>query len=153
MTDKLPLTKTITALAVILILVSSITTLGVLSSIPSSAGASTAEAAAPPPFAAAVEAQTRIADASQGDVLFDQYGCLTCHASANGVAPYIVGMGVRAATRRGSSYSAEAYLYESIIDPNAFVVPSYVAGVMPQNFKATIPEKDLYTLIAWMLKQ
>jgi mono/diheme cytochrome c family protein len=153
MTDKLPLTRTITVLAVILILVSSITTLGVLSSMPSNAGASTAEASAPPPFAAAVEAQARNADPSQGEVLFDQYGCLTCHASANGVAPYKVGMGVRAATRRAPAYSAEAYLYESILEPNAFVVPSYSAGVMPQNFKATIPEKDLYTLIAWMLKQ
>jgi cytochrome c2 len=114
---------------------------------------STAEASAPPPFAAAVEAQVRSADPSQGEILFDQHGCLTCHSSANGVGPYIVGMGARAATRRGSSYSAEAYLYESIITPNAFVVPSYMANVMPQNFKTTIPEKDLYTLIAWMLKQ
>lgn len=153
MTDKLPLTRVITALAVIFILASSVTTLGVLSSIPSNAGASTAEASAPPPFAAAVEAQVRNADPSQGTILFDQYGCLTCHASEKGVAPYIVGTGARAATRRGPSYSAEVYLYESIIDPNAFVVPSYSAGVMPQNFKTTIPEKDLYTLIAWLLKQ
>jgi cytochrome c551/c552 len=153
MTDKLPLTRVITALAVTLILVSSVATLGVLSSIPGNVGASTAEASAPPPFAAAVEAQVRSADPSQGEILFDQHGCLTCHATANGVGPYIVGMGARAATRRGPSYSAEAYLYESIITPNAFVVPSYAANVMPQNFKTTISEKDLYTLIAWMLKQ
>ena len=45
------------------------------------------------------------------------------------------------------------YIYTSIIDPNAFVVPGFPAGVMPQNFKDTIPQNELADLVAYLLAQ
>lgn len=56
-------------------------------------------------------------------------GCSTCHALAPGVegrGPSLAGVGTRAAQRigdpsyRGDARTAEAYLWESIINPKAF---------------------------------
>jgi len=104
-----------------------------------------------PTFEPGVEAKVAQANPARGEMLFSLYGCSACHGSPDGVAaPYMKGIGTRAATRR-SHYSAAAYIYESITTPNAFTVPGYGAGVMPQNFKQMIPEKDLFDLIAWLL--
>jgi cytochrome c oxidase subunit 2 len=106
-----------------------------------------------PDFAAQVEARVTAADPSRGQALFETYGCSACHAlTENKIGPALGGIGQRAATRR-PNYSAVAYLYESITSPNAFVVEGFPAGVMPQNFKALIPESDRYALIAWLLSK
>lgn len=103
-----------------------------------------------PDFAAAVEAKVAAADASKGEAVYNEYGCIACHSQEYGAGPNIVGLGARAATRR-PNYTAAAYLYESIVSPNAYTVPDYSAGVMLQNFKDRIPEDRLYDLIAWLL--
>ncbi len=151
MNRKLPLTSSITALAAIFIVGLSISAIGVLRTIPARPPAVPGDASSPPIWAVDVEARVRSADPSQGATLYRQYGCETCHGIANGAGPYVVGTGQRAAIRRAPVYSAAVYLYESITDPNAYVVPGYPANVMPQNFKALIPEDQLYTLVAWLL--
>jgi cytochrome c551/c552 len=156
MEQKLPLTGLITALAVILIAASSVAAVGVLRAIPQpQTGTASAadQIASPPAWAAAVEFRVRSADQSPGAALFSQYSCETCHSTPNTVGPSIGGIGARAAARRVPAYSAAAYLYESITDPNAYVVPGYPAGVMPQNFKVVIPQDQLYSLVAWLLTQ
>lgn len=152
---KSPLAGLITSLAIVFIVVFSFGALSVLQGVPNPtqiAASASAPAVGIPDFAADVEAHVRSADPSKGAALFQQYGCVGCHGTKDGVAPYVVGVGKRAATRR-PGYSAAAYLYESITNPNAFVVPTYPSSVMPQNFKATIPDDQLYTLIAWLLTQ
>lgn len=152
---KSPLAGLITSLAVMFIVVFSFGALSVLQSVPNPsqvAASEAAPAAGAPAFAADVEARVHGADPSKGTALFQQYGCVACHGIKDGVAPYVVGIGQRAATRR-PGYSAAAYLYESITAPNAFIAPNYPANVMPQNFKATIPDDQLYALVAWLLTQ
>lgn len=105
-----------------------------------------------PGFAQDVEAKVASVDPAGGKDIFTMYACAGCHQAVDGVGPALTGMGERAATRR-PGYSAAAYLYESITEPNAFVVPDFPAGVMLQNFKAAIPEEDLYRLIAWLETQ
>jgi cytochrome c553 len=105
-----------------------------------------------PAFASDVEAGVAAADPAKGQTLFNTYGCVACHGNENGTAPYVVGLGTRAATRR-PNYSAAAYIYESIIEPNAFVVQDYPTGLMMQNFKSIIPDDQLYNLVAWLLTQ
>ena len=149
MTGKLPLTGLITALAAIFIVVLSFGAIGVLRAIP--AQGTPDQASSPPAWAAEVEARVRSVDSTQGAALYKQYGCETCHGTAVDVAPYVVGTGQRAATRRAPVYSAPAYLYESITNPNAYVVPGYSPNLMPQNFKSIITEEQLDTLVAWLL--
>jgi cytochrome c len=67
-------------------------------------------------------------NADRGKTLFTEKQCITCHkvpgiAAATGViGPDLAGIGTRAATQKPNT-SAEAYLRESILEPNAFVPP------------------------------
>jgi cytochrome c551/c552 len=100
---------------------------------------------------AAVSALLVEADPSRGDALLVQYGCAACHrlgVDAN-VAPSFVGIAQRAATRR-PPLSAQAYLYESIRNPSAFVVEEY-SNAMPQNYGERITQDDLRDMIAYLL--
>jgi mono/diheme cytochrome c family protein len=104
-----------------------------------------------PTFAAEVEARVAAADASRGEPLFTRYACVSCHRPEGfSTGPNLTGMGQRAAARR-EGYSAAAYLYEAIVNPNAFTVPDYPAGVMLQSYGDAIPDDELYDLIAWLL--
>lgn len=105
-----------------------------------------------PDFAPDVETKAAAADPANGHDLFTMYACAGCHKAEDSAGPALRGMGQRAAARR-PGYSAAAYLYEAITEPNAYVVPGFPAGVMLQNFKAAIPEADLYRLIAWLETQ
>lgn len=109
--------------------------------------------AATPNFAAqTLEERVANADPSQGELIFQKYACTACHHATTGVGPTLKGTGERAATRR-PNYSAAAYLYESITQPNAFIAEGYSAGVMVQNYKDQIGEDEIYDLIAWLLQQ
>jgi mono/diheme cytochrome c family protein len=152
-----PRTAGIVIVLAVLIMVAAITATGyALANIPSISVTQTAVAMNPPAAQqpiADLAARVAQADPARGQLLYTQYGCIGCHGTAvNGPAPYIGGTGSRAATRR-AGYSATAYLYESITNPNAFIVQGYPTGLMPQNFKQTIPESDLLNLIAYIAGQ
>ncbi len=141
-----------TVLALVFVVFAIVGAVGVLPQLPGQSLATPTGNATPPPFAADVETRVRNASPDAGSTLFAQYGCMRCHGTASSPGPYFVGIGQRAATRR-PGYSAAAYIYESITSPNAYVVPGYPAGLMPQNLKEQIPENQIYTLIAWLLTQ
>ena len=67
------------------------------------------------------------------------------------------GIGARAEDRfqasgyTGSATSAEQYLFESIVLPNANVVEGFQANLMPQNYADRLSAQDAADLIAYML--
>ena len=93
-------------------------------------------------------------DTARGAQLFASQGCVGCHVlpgvpGAVGVTgPSLQGVGARAATRR-PGVSAEAYLRESILEPNAYTVPNY-QPIMP---RFNLPEEDLAALVALLAAQ
>lgn len=90
-----------------------------------------------------------------GRALFIQYGCNTCHqlndagSLAMGSGPSLNGLGNRAANYAGYN-SAEDYIMTSIINPNAFIVDGYAAGLMPQNFADQMTPDELDLLVAYL---
>jgi len=89
-------------------------------------------------------------------------GCVGCHTipgipGATGrVGPDLSQIGVHAAQRR-PGLSAEEYLRESILDPNAFLAPECPAGpcpagVMLQSFAASLSSQDLDAIVAYLLQ-
>jgi cytochrome c oxidase subunit 2 len=90
-------------------------------------------------------------DAADGAQLVEQYGCIACHRLAGNahIAPLFEGIADRAGTRR-PPLSAEAYIYESITHPAAFVVESYAAA-MPQDFAIRLTPDELGDIIAYLL--
>jgi cytochrome c2 len=93
--------------------------------------------------------------ASAGEGVFSSAGCVACHSLEPGVAlvgPSLDGISTRAGTQR-PDYPPEAYLYQSITNPNAFVVDGFQGGIMPQTFKDTLSPQQLADVIAFLKAQ
>lgn len=90
--------------------------------------------------------------ADQGQALFQQNGCATCHLlDQQGRCPILRGLynkPVQLADGR-TVIADDAYLRESILDPNAKIVAGFQPNVMP-NFKGQISEENVIQLIAYI---
>jgi len=86
-----------------------------------------------------------------GKQLFEQLGCATCHQAAGGArGPSLTGLfNQPVKLTSGSTVVAdEAYLRESILDPQSKVVEGYLP-IMP-TFKGQVSEEGLLQLIAYI---
>jgi nitric oxide reductase subunit C len=100
-------------------------------------------------------------DATRGKALYEQTvigpnaapGCITCHSLDAGtvlVGPSHAGLASKASTAV-SGKSAEEYLKESIMTPDAHVTEGFQAGVMYQNYAKDLSELEINDLVAFML--
>lgn len=111
--------------------------------------------------APASDASSAVGDAAAGEALYQQTvigsasapGCVTCHSLEPGVV--LVGPSHAGLAGRAGEYiegmSAEAYLRESINDPNAHIVEGFSPGVMYQNYAEDLQAREVNNLIAYML--
>ncbi|MFQ5400088.1 MAG: c-type cytochrome [Anaerolineae bacterium] len=105
-------------------------------------------------------------DAVNGANLYVKYGCFGCHGDpavegTNAVGPWLGQIADIGATRI-EGYTAADYIYESILDPNAYIVdecptgpcadPSAMAG---QNFglRMSGSPQDMADILAYLLEQ
>lgn len=100
-----------------------------------------------------------VGDAKAGEALFnqavivDQPGCNTCHSLTPDtviVGPSLAGVATRAETRV-SGESAEEYLRQSILDPNAYVVEGFQPGVMVQVWAEKLTPEEVDNVVAFLL--
>lgn len=102
-----------------------------------------------------------VGNAVRGERLYNQTvigqasapGCITCHSLDAGVVlvgPSHAGVGTRAATYV-AGMSAEEYLRQSIVEPDAHIVEGFTPGVMYQNYGAELNEQEIADLVAFML--
>ncbi|GAB4579745.1 MAG: hypothetical protein Fur0022_24840 [Anaerolineales bacterium] len=100
-----------------------------------------------------------VGDAKAGEALFNQLtidvqpGCVTCHSLTPDtviVGPSLAGVGTRAATRV-SGLSAEDYIRQSILEPDAYVVEGFQPGVMVQVWEETLTPEQVDNLTAYLL--
>ena len=108
------------------------------------------------------------ADPAHGAALIQKYECHICHIEAgNKIAPAFTGISQRAGTRR-PPLVAQAYIYESITNPGAFLAPkpaspatdgaatpapTTYANAMPANYKTRLAPQDIGDIIAYLLTQ
>jgi cytochrome c2 len=114
-------------------------------------------------------AQLPVGDIASGEALAVSQGCTACHIAAQpgatlvgpawlaaqstdgkGVADHAAER-IAAAGYTGRATSAGAYLYESIVNPNAYVVPPYAPNIMPSTYSALEPQQ-LADLVAYLLQ-
>jgi cytochrome c oxidase subunit 2 len=90
--------------------------------------------------------------AEQGEKLFEQYGCVSCHvveAPARGPSlRNVFGHPVQLEDGR-TVLADEGYVRESILNPNAKVAKGYKRDIMPV-FQGQIPEDGLLDLIVYI---
>jgi len=93
-----------------------------------------------------------------GAAAYTAQGCAGCHGEPGGaglVGPNLGGL----ATRAGSTVpglSAEEYIHQSIVQPNAYVVPECPSGpcaanLMPQTYEQTLSPAELDGLVQYLL--
>ena len=77
-------------------------------------------------------------------VIGSQAGCITCHSLDGSVivGPSMQGIGSRA---------DEAYIRESILDPNAVLVETYPADTMPNVWGTELTGEQVDQLVAYLL--
>ena len=99
-----------------------------------------------------------------GKAVFVQNNCGACHTlkdanAAGKVGPDLDGIGraaesiIKDPAYKGKATDAASYIRESIVEPNAFVMPNFPPNVMPQNYGQTLPAKDLEDLVQYLLSQ
>jgi cytochrome c2 len=100
----------------------------------------------------------QIGDPAAGRELFHQTAiltapsCMTCHSTQPDkviVGPSLAGIANRAGGRV-SGQTAEDYLRNSILDPNLYIVDRFSSGVMYQNYREVLTEKQINDLIAYL---
>lgn len=97
-------------------------------------------------------------DPAQGELLFSGQGdeevqCSACHSLQPGktlVGPSLAEIGTTAETRI-EGYSAEEYLRESIVQPNAYIVAGFQPDIMPENLGKRMTGQQLADLIAYLM--
>ncbi len=115
----------------------------------------------PPPAAPPLLSDEELAkgDPVKGQTIFASQACAACHqvtGTAAPVCPNLSAIGTQAATiieeagYKGQATSGPQYLYESIVNPSAFIVTGFNDGVMPNNFVTTLSEEQIVDIVAYL---
>ncbi len=97
--------------------------------------------------------------ASAGAELFQSQGCTGCHAMAGlseaQTGPGLTQIGAQAEERAAEAgvEDAAAYMYQSIVEPNAYIVQGYNANIMPATFGKTLTDDQIEALVQYLLEQ
>lgn len=92
-------------------------------------------------------------DAANGEAVFTgASGCTACHSTGSNtvVGPGLSGVGATAESRVAGE-SVDEYLTNSIVSPNAFVVPDFFPSIMPSTFAQTLTEQEIKDLVAYLV--
>ena len=107
-------------------------------------------------------------DAARGSKLYETLPCASCHDitkpwPGGAICPNLCNIAseasrvIRLREYRGRAKDAAAYIRESIVDPNAYIVPgpnyrqADGQSVMPKNFGETLTPAQLDDLVAFLL--
>jgi cytochrome c oxidase subunit II len=84
--------------------------------------------------------------AAAGAAVFQSAGCGGCHALADAGSKGGIGPDLDEGLRGRD----EAFIRESIVEPNADIADGFSAGVMPPNFEETLSPDDLDALVEYL---
>ena len=88
-----------------------------------------------------------------GKAVFASAGCGGCHTYKPAGATGKVGPDldkIAADAKKANQGSLEDYTLTSIKDPNAYIVPGFTQGVMPDTYGTSLSSKQLADLVAFL---
>jgi mono/diheme cytochrome c family protein len=94
------------------------------------------------------------------EALFTSMTCIACHnlaadqtpTSRGPVGPNFGNLNENAANRV-AGLSAEEYIHQSIVEPNAYIADNYPSGIMPQTFAQQMSEEEINAMVTWLIEQ
>ena len=97
---------------------------------------------------------TPVAPPVDGATLAQEQGCLGCHSTdgRDGIGPTWKGLvGKEEKLDDGTTVTVDdAYLRESILNPNAKIVERFVANLMPGNFRDRLSDQQIEAIIEYI---
>jgi cytochrome c2 len=98
---------------------------------------------------------------AQGKALFNQkhlgkdkvIGCVLCHSIEAGqviIGPSLAGLSQRAA-HLVKGETAEQYIRNAIINPDAYIVEGFTPAVMLSNFAEALSKDEIEALVAYLM--
>ena len=116
----------------------------------------------PPPTAGGGGPQTGEQGAAggppgDGKEVFAANGCGGCHQLADAGSSGTTGPSLDAlaadAKKFGGGKSLEAYVRDSVVNPNGTIVEGFAEGTMPQNYGKELTPEQLDALVAYLVEQ
>jgi cytochrome c oxidase subunit II len=89
-------------------------------------------------------------DENSGETIFTTAGCGGCHAFKPAGTDAQVGPSLDAVKPEGGK-DPEAFIRESIVDPNAVVADGYQPDVMPSTFDKSLTDEQLDALVQYLV--
>jgi cytochrome c oxidase subunit II len=89
-------------------------------------------------------------DENSGETIFMTAGCGACHAFKPAGTDAEVGPSLDAMKPEGGT-QLEAFIRESIVDPNAVVAEGYQPDVMPSTFSKSLTDEQLDALVQYLV--
>ena len=111
------------------------------------------------PMLSPIDRLVAVRDAAKGEVLFNtfqdaaNYACANCHlpdSEKTNLGPGLLNIKDRAAARVEGQSAAE-YIYESIIDPKAYLVEDFDPELMPQNWAEIYSDLEIFDIVAYLM--
>jgi cytochrome c551/c552 len=110
-----------------------------------------AAAATTPPAAAGAPAPAA-GNAAAGKPLFASNGCSACHTFTPAAATGKIGPDLDdlTADAAGAKEPLDAFVKESIVDPDAYIAPGFTKGIMPGTFGTSLSATQIANLVAFL---
>jgi mono/diheme cytochrome c family protein len=100
-------------------------------------------------------ASAGLAGATEPEQIYTAAGCGGCHTFAPAGTSASVGPSLDelagVADQREPGLDAEEYTEAAIVDPDAFIVDGFSAGVMPDNYGEQLDEEQVAALVEYLL--
>lgn len=117
------------------------------------AAPATTTAAAAPATTKAASTTAAAAPSANGKAVFLSAGCGACHTFKAAGTSAKVGPDLDtapAADAKKAGMPLDAFIKQSITDPNAYIAPGFQKGVMPSNFSSTLGAGKIDALVAFI---
>ncbi len=94
-------------------------------------------------------------NAAAGKAVFASQSCASCHtftpANATGTIGPNLDTAPAASAKDDNNMNLEAFIKESIVNPEAYIAKGYPKGVMPATFGKSLSSTQLNDLVAFIL--
>ena len=102
----------------------------------------------------AAPAPSTSSSSAAGLSAFNSNSCLSCHTLTAAHATGNIGpdLDKLVAYAQQAHQPLDAFVHESIVNPNAYVQPGYPKGVMPQTFGQTLSKAQLDALVTFLVQ-
>jgi len=106
-----------------------------------------------------IDRMVSLRDTLNGQALFNtfqdaaNYACSNCHlpdSEETNIGPGLLNIKDRAASRVPGQSAAE-YIYQSIIDPLAYIVEGFDPELMPKNWQEIYTQLEIFDIVAYLL--